>query len=195
GVPSTGTPAGSCRLRARSGGPWRSEARLSHAGPIGGLVSGILGAGGVHAFELRIGRAGAADGGRRRVTAAGVRGAAVVLGVRRRRPGIFALAGRFLRLVVAGRDVLRLRDIGPSDAPPSEQDEGDDERHECQWHANLHRSDSLYTCHGLPRITRSPCAAPSSASTTSAEPATGRPSSSSRDTPRLTPSGFSTTTS
>src|SRR6266702_3767889 len=53
---------------------------------------------------------------------------------------------------------------------------------------NLHR-------YGLPRTTRSRCSAPSSASTTSAQPATGRPSSSSDDTPRLTPSGFSTTMS
>src|SRR5947209_1479049 len=53
---------------------------------------------------------------------------------------------------------------------------------------NLHR-------YGLPRTTRSRCSAPSSASTTSAQPATGRPSSSSNDTPRLTPSGFSTTLS
>ena len=62
----------------------------------------------------------------------GVGGAALILGIRRRRPRVLALAGRFLRLVVAGRDVLRLRDIGPSDAPPSEEDDGDDERQDCQ---------------------------------------------------------------
>src|SRR5258707_13155325 len=88
----------------------RSEACLSHAGPIRGLGGGILGAVGVHTFELRIGHAGTADGGRRRVTAAGVGGAAMVLGGRRRPPRVPAPAGRFLSLVVSGLDVLPLRD-------------------------------------------------------------------------------------
>src|SRR5712664_3035907 len=137
GVPSAGTPAGSCRSRACSGRTWRlpyiSEAGLAHAGPVGGLVQGILGALGVHARELRIGRGRAADGGlRRRVTAAGFGGPALVLGVRRGRPRRVAVVGRFLGFLVAGRDVVSFRDVRVTQAPRAEYDDGGEERHGLQ---------------------------------------------------------------
>src|SRR5258708_32176232 len=84
----------------------RSEACLSHAGPIRGLVGGILGAVGVHTFELRIGHARTADGGRRRVTAAGARSAAIAPAVRRRPPRSLSLAARFLDFACASPAVL-----------------------------------------------------------------------------------------
>src|SRR2546425_3740578 len=184
GVPSAATPAGT------------SEAALPHAGPVGGLVQGILGAVGVHAFELRVRRARAAAGGiRRRGVAAGFGGPALVLGVRRGRPRRVALAGRFLGCVVAGRDVGGLGDIGVTQAPRAEDHDSGEERHGLQSHAKPPSLSFTLPCYGLPRTTRTRCDAPSSASTTSPEPFTGTPSSSTDDTPRLTPPRFSTTTS
>src|SRR2546428_2948468 len=159
GVPSAATPAGP------------SEAALPHAGPVGGLVQGILGAVGIHAFELWIRRARAAAGGiRRRGVAAGFGGPALVLGVRRGRPRRVALAGRFLGCVVAGRDVGGLRDIGVTQAPRAEDDDSGEERHGLQSHAKPPPLGFTLPRYGFPPTTPHPRGAPPSAGTAAPEP-------------------------